>query len=727
MITMNSYDFHRTDIKHRAFSLALMFINKTLITISMYLIFGLLFQYVYANSEETADPYQSQHGSVWLLPDNGSYIEALQLQTDVDIEVTGAIARAKVKQQFKNSSALWAEGIYVFPLPERAAVDHFRMIVGERIIEGQVKERITARKTYQQAKAAGKKASLIEQQRPNVFTTSLANIAPGEEISVEFEYQQVIDYKDGSYRLRFPMVVGPRYHGARDTVTSAASTPATGVQYGNMDDSSVVTETDPVNHNNNPTRIHVLLDAGVSLYDLSSSYHRIDINQTSENRYSISTIGENIPADRDFELVWVPQLNSKPQLSAVTQVNNKTDDDTSKYTLLTLLPPDLSHLQQRIQARDVVFVIDVSGSMAGTSIGQAKASLINALDGLSAIDRFNIIWFNNEAGKLFPDTIETSADNKRYAKTFIENLEANGGTEMKPAMQLALSGQESYSRFRQVIFITDGNIANESELFALIDRQLGDSRLFTIGIGSAPNSYFMRKAAQKGRGTYTYIGDINEVNEKTSALFKKIENPALINIQLTIDNGVNQAGYEVFPESIADLYADETATVLIKGNRIPEHITVRGDYGNTEWQASARLHTTSRDGIRIAWAREKISALMDQLHETRSGDNNEEQTQSIKRQITDTALRYHLVSRYTSMVAVDITPTNTDGMLYREHMKNNLPHGWKQTSTVNGIMLAQGAAGTEQKLLLSISLFFIALVLYRCKLYNRNRNVAHHA
>jgi Ca-activated chloride channel family protein len=181
----------------------------------MYFIFGLMLQYVYADTGEPSDPYQSQHGSVWLLPDNGIYIEALQMQTDVDYEVTGAIARAKVKQQFKNSSSLWAEGIYVFPLPENAAVDHFRMLVGERVIEGQVKERETARRTYEQAKTAGKKASLIEQQRPNVFTTALANIAPGEEITVEFEFQQVLDYRDDGYRLRFPMVVGPRYHAAR--------------------------------------------------------------------------------------------------------------------------------------------------------------------------------------------------------------------------------------------------------------------------------------------------------------------------------------------------------------------------------------------------------------------------------------------------------------------------------------------------------------------------------
>ncbi len=478
-------------------SISINVIHKTLIAISIYIIFGQLFQYVYANTNmnNSVDPYQTTHGSVWLLADNGIYIEAMQMQTDVDYEVTGSIARAKVKQQFKNSSSLWTEGIYVFPLPEKAAVDHFRMVIGERIIEGQIKERITAKKIYENAKSAGKKASLIEQQRPNVFTTSLANIAPGEEITVEFEFQQVLDYKDNSYRLRFPMVVGPRYHPVPNHNSQASIKNLTNPA---PDETSVYTETDPINNTSKPVRIHVMLDAGVSLYDLSSSYHGINIIQTSETRYSISTIEKNLVANRDFELVWKPQLNNNPQLSAFNENIN-----AENYAMLTLLPPELGHLQEKVQARDIIFVIDISGSMAGTSIEQAKASLITAVDSLSSIDQFNIIWFNNETDHIFPKAVAASTQYKNIAKRFIENIQANGGTEMLPAMKLALSDDADPSRLRQVIFITDGNISNEAELFDIIDKQLGNSRLFTIGIGSAPNSYFMSKAAAKGRGTFT--------------------------------------------------------------------------------------------------------------------------------------------------------------------------------------------------------------------------------
>lgn len=726
MNTMNNFYYHRhrkLDSHHlkTGYTRTFTIIRKILVVISVYLVFGILFNYVYASTETTnrqdIDPYQAKHGSVWLLPDNGAYvealyIEALQMQTDVDYTITGAIARATVKQEFNNSSEFWAEGIYVFPLPEKAAVDQFRMIIGDRIIEGQVKQRTEAKKTYEKAKAAGKKTGLIEQQRPNVFTTSLANIAPGENITIEFEYQQVLDYRDEGYRLRFPMVVGPRYHPVSNSVGQSSIQSQTDPA---IDDTSVYTETDPVKNSNNPTRIHLLLDAGVSLSELKSSYHRVNINQTSETRYSISTIGENIAADRDFELVWKPQLNNNPQLSAFQE---SRDEDS--YVLITLLPPDLSHLQQKIQERDVIFVLDISGSMSGTSIDQAKASLITALDSLTPIDRFNIIWFNDKTGSLFPEAVIASDKYKKFAGHYIDKLQASGGTEILPALKLALSRQQEFTRFRQVVFLTDGNISNEAELFDVINRQLGDDRLFTIAIGSAPNSYFMRKAANIGRGTFTYIGDVNEVRQKITRLFKKLETPALINIQLNLDRDE----YEVYPNIIPDLYAGETSTILIKGKSLSENISIKGDYGNIEWQhssepmssepISAELTKASNNGIRIAWAREKIASLMSLQHET-SADN---ERKTIQGQVTETALQHHLVSRYTSLVAVDVTPVNVDGMLLQQRLKNNLPFGWTKSpvskdKTLAQIHLPQTATSSLLNLFLAALLFIGVLFMYQ--------------
>ena len=691
-------------------------VKKSLLVLFVYAAFSLLLQQVYADTDRqpgdnTNNPYQSQHGAVWLLPDNGVYIEALQMQSDVDIAITGAVARTHVSQSFKNTGAFWAEGVYVFPLPEKAAVDQFRLKIGERIIESRVEERQAARASYQRARAAGKKTSLLEQQRPNVFTTSLANIAPGENITVEFSYQQRLDYKDQQYRLRFPLVVGPRYHPSAQT--------GHGTDRPSQNDTSVKTETDEIDMNRNPTRIHILLDAGVSLAALESRYHKIDIRQTSETRYSIATVGNRIRTDRDFELIWKPLTGDQPHLGAVTQTRNG-----ESYTMLTLLPPDLSYLQQQVRAREVIFVLDISGSMGGASIRQAKAALLKALARLNSVDRFNLVWFNDKAGRLFPHSQPAKKHFIEFARQFVHRIEANGGTEMLPAMELALSQQQPYERFRQVVFLTDGNISNEAELFRLIDAQLGESRLFTVGIGAAPNAYFMRKAAGKGRGSFTYIGDINEVEEKTRALFEKLEHPALVNISLDLD----RQRYEIFPENIPDLYAGESATIVLKGSPPPAQVTITGDYGHSEWRSSVTIEsqkietrdannddtgnndaeTASKVSLDQLWAREKIEALMTQYQQT----SHEPVRLRLKQAVTDTAIRHHLVSRFTSLVAVDVTPVNANGLLYRQKMKNNLPHGWSQASGGQTIMLAQTAAGWRLHLLMAAVFFTGACLLH---------------
>jgi len=229
----------------------------------------------------------------------------------------------------------------------------------------------------------------------------------------------------------------------------------------------------------------------------------------------------------------------------------------------------------------------------------------------------------------------------------------------------------------------------------------------------------MRKAAQQGRGTFTYIGDINEVHKKTTALFKKLETPALVNIQLQMDDlHTDDYESEIFPTVIPDLYAGETASILIKSKNMPENITLRGDYGNTEWQNSAPLKTTSQRGIRVAWAREKISALMNQHRQSK----NEAESESIRHEVTDTALQHHLVSRYTSLLAVDVTPVNAGGLLHPERMKNNLPSGWKNPTSANDLMLARAATGSKLNLLLAVIFFISAVSLYR---WNKQRDETH--
>jgi len=662
--------------------------------LTLYLCFGLLAEYAYANQGKT-DPREATQGAIWLQTDNGSLINALLLQTEVDFDVSGMIARAVVKQRFKNTSNLWAEGIYVFPLPENTAVDQLRLRIGERLIEGQIQERIRARITYEAAKNEGKRAGLVEQQRANVFTTSLANIAPGEEISVEIAYQQTLEFKDGQYRLRFPMVVGPRFQAANHAKPEFS------------DDTDVSTEVSatPVN----PVYLHVSLDAGVPLAAVDSTYHSIDVKQTDLHRYSIALAPGDVYADRDFELIWRPELSQQPNTAVFTELH-----DGYEYIYLSVLPPDLQSLGQQILPRDIIFILDVSGSMSGTSIAQAKASLIQALARLKPDDRFNIIWFNDRTERLYPHAMPSNNSNLQQASRIINNLEADGGTVMLPALALALNEQAEPSRVRQIIFLTDGNVDNEQKLFSLIDKQLGDNRLFTIGIGSAPNSFFMRKAARAGRGTFTYIGDVNEVQQKIDTLLAKLETPALVNIDIKMEG----MDVEAYPDPVPDLYLGEPLTVLIRGRHSGNSITVFGDYGQSTWQQTVVLSDKNpHPGVSRAWARNKIASLMEHHH----GADTEDARDTIRNQIVETSIAHRLVSRFTSLVAVDVTPVNSSGLLYSEKLKTNRPHGWKQGQDkqpanqqllVAQLNLPQTATTASMHIMIASMLFALAMVFY---------------
>lgn len=661
--------------------------------LALYALFGLLMDYAYA-SPGTNDPQAAANGSVWLQAGDGDPVQALLLETEVDIDVSGMIARARVRQRFQNTRDTWAEGIYLFPLPDNAAVDHFRLQAGGRIIEGRIQERAAARASYDTARNEGRRTALIEQQRPNIFTTSIANIAPNDTLTVEIEYQQTVAYEDGHYRLRFPLVAGPRYH-------------ASAVGTANRDDTDVSTivSDKPVN----AVYMHITLDAGAPLADLESSYHEIDVRQTDADRYSIALAGGAVFADRDFELSWAPERDRQPR-AVVFREQHKGYD----YALVSVLPPDLQSLGQQVLPRDVVFIIDVSGSMSGASIEQARSSLRYALARLQAQDRFNVIWFNDRTERLYPESVPASDANVQQARQFIGSLQADGGTVMMPALTLALNEQPDANRLRQIVFITDGNVDNEKELYNLIEQRLGDNRLFTVGIGSAPNSYFMRKSARSGRGTYTFIGKLDEVEQKTRALFEQMESPALVNIDVRMQG----EDVEIFPQPVPDLYLSEPLTVLVRGTRLGSTVSVSGDYGESLWQQDIALDdSTSHRGISTAWAREKIATLMEKHHDSDSKSRREQ----LEHEIVGLSLDHHLVSRFTSLVAVDVTPVNSSGLLVSEKLQTSLPHGWAQRPanqpTGQQMLLAQlnlpqTATGAALHSMIGLMLFALAMACY---------------
>ncbi len=600
-----------------------------------------------------------EHGLRLRDAQTGQSISALQLATDVDMRVSGMIARVRVVQRYRNPSANWQEGLYLFPLPERAAVDRMRIRIGERIIEGQIQEKKQARATYEKAKAAGQQTGLVQQRRANMFSTEVANIAPGETVEIEIEYQQTVIYQDGVFDLRFPMVVGPRYRArpiVLDQVDAGGWVPAAAVADEPVPEVPYKEKTDQ------RLQFQIELNAGLPLDKVESPYHPIIATPVTSGHYRIRLQEGPVAVDRDFVLRWRPTPSALPQAALFTEQKAGTN-----YALLMFVPPEPGTDDLQALAREVVYVIDTSGSMHGPSIVQAREALDLALTQMRAQDRFNVIQFNSSTEQLFRRSADATPENVRRARDYVARLQADGGTEMAPALEAALKDSGTTSMVRQVVFLTDGSVSNEQALFGLIQKHLGTSRLFTVGIGSAPNSHFMREAARYGRGTFTFIGDLAEVGERMGALFRKLRSPVLKDIEVEWPDGVV---VDMQPDKFPDLYVGEPLVLNAKLPASVSSVRVSGQGAGVPWAVELPLQRgVPSDGVAVAWARAKLAGMEDRLGSDEGG-----QMQEV---MTKLALEHHLVSRFTSLVAVDVTPVRPDAAaLESGKLPLAMPAGW---------------------------------------------------
>jgi Ca-activated chloride channel family protein len=480
---------------------------------------------------------------------------------------------------------------------------------------------------------------------------------------VTIEYQQTLAYDNGEYRLRFPLAVTPRYIPASATPDAmpdvSKAVEAEGVDgppqmpaYANDAQGRLV----------NPVDIAVVIDAGVPLASVVSSYHEALIEKASGNRTAVYLTREQEAADRDFELKWRLASGADPQAAVFTQHVAGAD-----YGLIMVMPPQPSVEEkaavQRIP-RETILIADTSGSMQGPSMDQAKQALVFALDTLTERDRFNVVEFNSVTKTLYPASLPATRANIEQAKAWVKKLQAGGGTEMAPALKFALDGAVTPGYLRQVIFMTDGGVSNEEDLFRLIATRLGDTRLFTVGIGSAPNGHFMTKAAQFGRGSFTYVGDVREVNEKMTQLFSRIEAPVLRDVAIRWADGTPLATY---PDRVPDLYLGEPIVVSASADSFARTVIVSGVRGNQPWSV-ALTPVSDSAGVGALWARARIAQLMDEI--TRGGD-----VAQLRPAVLRVALDHHLVSAYTSLVAVDVTSTGSAN-LKTALVKASLPQGY---------------------------------------------------
>lgn len=678
---------------------------------------------------------QAPDGTALLFRTEAGLISAPLQSSSVSLQVTGHIVRARVSQTYTNSSKTWINGVYQFPLPEDSAVDTLRMRIGQRVLVGEIKPRETAKRQFEKAKANGQRASLIEQQRPNVFSAAVANIAPQSDITIEIEYQQVLALTPAGWALRFPTVVAPRYsprsqpeqqvQRSSAKVLPVAWTPETNdaahrepAQSGESGNALPVQPTLlQQDSTQNRLTIEVIIDAGMPVTIPTSVTHNVTVNTVAATEtnplpgYRVMLASETL-ADRDFELNWAPQPEAEPQASLQWEQHGE-----DWFALLSVAPPAVDAETVINKPREIILVLDTSGSMHGT-LDDAKTAVAYALQQLEPTDRFNLIEFNSTHSSLFAQSRRATPNNLQVASRFLRSLRSNGGTEMRGALLTALKTSVPADTFSQVVFITDGAVDNEAGLFNLIETMLGERKLFTVGIGSAPNAFFMRKAATAGRGSFTLINQGSEVTTRMRDLFKRLSSPMLTNLRLRDKQG------EVIDTGMAirDLYAGEPIIHVFKVPFKIDEVTVEGEQNEFAWQQPVPAKQVEQRGIARLWARGQLDTLADEIRRFAYDGRD---PNPLREQATLVAMNHHLVSAYTSLVTVDATPVRpaseaaTDALIPRQ-----LPKGWnanafKRASTMSGT-LAQTSNGLWWQLmsgglLLAFAVFAIAGFLYRAQ------------
>lgn len=586
-------------------------------------------------------------------------------KTEVHIDVTAGIARTEVVQRFSNPIDRPLEAVYIFPLPSESAIEDFELRIGDRIIKSSVKEREEAKAVYEQAKAEGKKTALLEQERPNLFTTSVANLMPGESVDICFTYVESLRFRKDRYDITFPMVTGERYIPFK---YDAQLRPHTVVE-------DAARLNPPVLHPRLDSRHRLSIEVqlnGIPLETVTSSTHAIRVVDEGNERYRVMPKQEDIVPNCAFSISVQLRKNEMP---AVTFVESVSDE---AYGLLSVFPPIGAERRHAVLPKDVVFLIDTSGSMSGESISQAASGLRKCMDMLQPEDRFTIVRFSDEFTWFSPDLRDAAPDKVNTAREYITGLSASGGTEMQPALDYVLSLMPYESgRIPLVVFLTDGDVGNEDSLINLLSKKLGNTRLFTFGIGSAPNEFLMHRMAEVGRGQSRFIRSHEDVGEVMADFFQTLDAPVLTDVSLEWEG----AEVHTYPERCPDIFYGRPLQLVAHGVAgFNGRIKVSGmlDGEQQEYVIDLKQQAPQQhDAIDKLYGRMQIKDLMVQLMQTVEAVPRNELKQAIIR----IALQHQLVTKFTSRVAVEEKVVNRDGELVSVKVPVAAPKGWSMYAT----------------------------------------------
>ena len=585
--------------------------------------------------------------------------------TDVKAEISGFISRVVVTQQFENPYTEKIEAVYTFPLPQRAAVDDMTMTVGDRTVKGKILRREEAQAVYDAARNSGQVASLLDQERPNIFTQSVANIVPGEKVSVQISYVETLNYEDGSYQFVFPMVVGPRYiPGSPIGAQGGGTAPDTN----RVHDASRITP--PVAAANtragHDISLEVTLDAGVPVESVRSLSHEVTVENLSASRSAIQlTDAETIP-NKDFILKY--DVAGKKINDALLSHR----DDRGGFFTLILQPPD-TIAPADVTPKEIVFVVDTSGSMEGFPLDKAKESMKLALDNLYPNDTFNLITFAGDTSILFDKPVPATRENLAKAQKFLDGREGGGGTEMMKAIRAALEPSDAQDHVRIVCFMTDGYVGNDMEILGEIQKH-PNARVFSFGIGSSVNRYLLDKMSEEGRGEVEYVSLTDDGSAAAKRFHERIRNPLLTDI--SVDWGGLQVA-DVYPKRIGDLFGakpviltgrykgDGKGTIRLIGHQAGREVVreIPIDLSGDQSQNSV---------LSTLWARQRVDDLMAQDY---AGIQNGSAKPEVKETITQLGLEYRLMTQFTSFVAVEEMVVTDGGAPRRIDVPVELPEG----------------------------------------------------
>lgn len=598
------------------------------------------------NTESSDDKSLSPY---FFIPNGDEKTDRLPLKsTSAQVNIAGIIADVTVKQEYKNDGRKPIEAIYVFPASTRAAVYSMTMTIGERVIKAVIKEREQARKDYEQAKQQGKSASLLEQQRPNVFQMNVANIMPGDLIKVEMKYTELLVPENGVYGFVYPTVVGPRYSN-KSAATAAENDKWVANPYTQEGKNPMYT-----------FDIKINLNAGMPVKDARCDSHNLDIQYMAADKV-VANLKSGNEYSGNKDVIFQYRLQGDAVKSGLLLYKGETEN-----FFLAMLQPPQRVTPATIPPRDYVFIVDVSGSMNGFPIDISKKILSDLIGKLRPTDKFNVILFAGTSNLMSPQSVPANQANITKAIKFIDKEEGGGGTELLSALQKALTLPASEDASRSFVILTDGYVDVEKESFDLVRKNLGKANFFAFGIGSSVNRFLIEGLAHAGMGESFVVEKPEKASEMGNQFRKYIESPVLTNISVSYQGFQT---YDVEPLSIPDVFAERPVAIFGKwkgaaqGKIILTGISGNGNY-KEELTVDAQKLSVENAALKYLWARKRIQMLDDY---SKIGESD----QKLRDEITDIGLKYNLLTAYTSFIAIDSEVRNKTGEV--ETVKQPLP------------------------------------------------------